>query len=136
MCGRTSHETGLIVLVDDDEAVRGALTMLLQSHGWQVMAFASAPALLAAGTVPQLSRCLILDYQMPEMTGLDLLARLRDAGCNAPAIVITGRVNGRPQIKSCAEALGLAALLDKPLDPDDLIRAVAGAVTRALPSSV
>ncbi|MCC7271666.1 MAG: response regulator [Alphaproteobacteria bacterium] len=124
--------TGLVVLVDDDDAVRRALTLLLKSYGWHVRAFASAREFLAVAPPHGRPSCLIVDYHMPDMSGLELLARVRARGCRVPAILITGRVDGRLRIRRAAEALAPAAFIEKPLDNDELVRTVSTALAASV----
>lgn len=78
-----------IYIVDDDEAVRDSLSLLLESKGYTVKSFGSAPEFLAAA--PSLpAGCATVDIRMPEMDGLELQQRLVERGLNFPMIVITG----------------------------------------------
>ena len=86
--GGEADESGLVALVDDDGAVRRALTRLLQGMGFDVVAFASAEAFLAAGDSRRFG-CLLLDQQLGGMTGLELHARLVTAGEQVPTIFLT-----------------------------------------------
>ena len=109
-----------IILVDDDDAVRGAVTFALETHGYQVRAFAQAQDLppirdLAAAA------CLIIDQVLPGETGLDLLARLRDLGLKSPAILIT--TSPPPSMQDAAGLLG-TVIVEKPLLGDRLFAVV------------
>ncbi|HET9067476.1 MAG TPA: response regulator, partial [Amaricoccus sp.] len=78
----------IVFIVDDDERLREALTDLLASHGLRAEAFASAGAYMAARK-PDLPACLILDVELPDMSGLELQAEI--AGRDHPPIVfLTG----------------------------------------------
>src|ERR1700754_5116560 len=78
-----------ICIVDDDEAVRDSLCMLLESGGLATRSYESADAFLAAG--PQDMACRILDLHMPGTSGLELLRQLRRRGLSQPVIVVSGR---------------------------------------------
>ncbi len=79
----------LIYVVDDDDAVRDSLSLLLEARGYTVRSFASAPEFLTAA--PSLRPgCLIADIRMPEMDGLELQQRLIERALPFPLIVITG----------------------------------------------
>jgi len=78
-----------VYIVDDDEAVRDSLSVLLESKAFGVRSFGSAPEFLA--TAPSLPvGCLIIDIRMPEMDGLELQQHLTERSLNFPLIVITG----------------------------------------------
>ena len=81
--------TSTIFIVDDDPAVRDAISLLLRTNGLTVAAFASAAAFLAS-TAAQQPGCLVLDVRMPGMSGLDLQKRLRAQGCHMPILFMTG----------------------------------------------
>jgi two-component system response regulator FixJ len=109
-----------IYVVDDDAAVRDSLRLLLETHDRQVRDFAS-PGLLLQAARDMPAGCLVLDYQMPTMTGLDLLAELRRRGIDMPAILITGRCDGT--LKHRAAAAGVVGVLEKPF-PDGTLLAM------------
>jgi len=79
-------------LVDDDEAIRDALTWLLISRGVQSQCWDSAEAFLADYRA-EMSGCLILDMRMVGMTGLELFDRLLEQGCAMPVIFLTGHAD-------------------------------------------
>lgn len=113
--------SGPVYLVDDDEAVRGALCLLLSTVGIEATAFADPQAFLAR--VDQLEPgCLILDIRMPAISGLKLQERLAERGIDWPTIVISGHGD----IDACRRAFRNGALdfLSKPVDEQDLIDAI------------
>jgi FixJ family two-component response regulator len=85
-----SQTPPLIAIVDDDASVRRALARWLRAVGWQAVAFASAEAFLQAG--PQwFVGCLVLDLELPGMSGVALLDHLEALGSTLPIILITGQ---------------------------------------------
>src|ERR1700739_1019885 len=81
-------DTPLISIVDDDDTVRAAIESLVRSLGFEARTFASAESFLQSSS-PQETRCLILDVQMPIMSGIELQARLSELGFEIPIIFIT-----------------------------------------------
>jgi two-component system, LuxR family, response regulator FixJ len=79
----------VILLVDDDEAVRNSLRSMMESEGFVVRAFSNGHDLLNEGSLPAIG-CLVVDYHMPAMNGLELVSTLRGRGVSIPAILITG----------------------------------------------
>lgn len=122
----------LVLVVDDDIAVRDALVMLLESCGWTARGYASARELLAQGMPRERRCCLVVDQSMPQMTGLELVTVLRSRGCRTPVILVTGLVDGRMRIRRAAADLGVADTLDKPIDTDELERAIAAALAASV----
>lgn len=120
---------GCVAVIDDDRGVLLSIEAMLQGAGYEVAAYASAGAFLADHRRQPV--CLILDHHMPEMTGLELAARLRADGVRAPVLLVTGK----PPIDLAAKAaaLGIASVLEKPLGAEDLLSFVA---TFAGPSPV
>jgi FixJ family two-component response regulator len=116
-----------ISIVDDDRFVREALARLIKSHGYLAETFESAAALLGSDWRAH-TDCLIVDMQMPEMTGLELHGQLVAAGEEIPTILITAH----PDESSRARALsaGVLCYLAKPFSEDDLLSCVRRAVTR------
>jgi FixJ family two-component response regulator len=119
----------LVCVVDDDAAVRDSVRVLLESHGLPVQDYASARAFLSDETNAA-AACLLLDLHMPEMSGLELLETLRRHRVTTPAIVITGRSDAA--LKARALRAGALALLDKPVDEDELIRSIDNAFDQTL----
>jgi two-component system response regulator FixJ len=84
-----SSQSGLVVtVIDDDLAVRNALKFWLEVEGLTVRSYASGAELLSAGDLDRCD-CFVVDQKMPVMSGLDLIAQLRDRDFTAPAILIT-----------------------------------------------
>src|SRR5687768_3186373 len=79
---------GFLVLVDDDPHLLCALRFAFEAEGYDVSTFGSGEELLASAH-PQANSCIIIDERLPGMTGLDAIARLRDAGVDVPAILVT-----------------------------------------------
>lgn len=110
-----------VYLVEDDAAVRQALTLLLSTVDIPVTGFADPQAFLAR--LPQLSPgCLILDIRMPVISGLKLQERLADQAIDWPTIVMSGHGD----IEACRRAFrnGAIDFLSKPVDEQDLIDAI------------
>lgn len=117
-----------IMLLDDDAAVRASLQFTLELEGFEVETFASAEALTAFAGADE-PACFILDYRLPGIDGLSLLAALRKLGVAAPAIVITS--NPGREVRARAAALA-TPLIEKPLLGDELT----SAIRALLPSAV
>jgi two-component system, LuxR family, response regulator FixJ len=79
----------VILVVDDDEAVRDSLRSLMESEGFEVRAFSNGHDLLSEASLPAIG-CLVVDYHMPAMNGLELVSALRGRGVSIPAILFTG----------------------------------------------
>jgi two-component system CheB/CheR fusion protein len=107
-----------IYVVDDDEAVRDSLRVLLEAHGMVVEDYGSSEA-FARGYVPGRKGCLILDLHLPGASGLDYLATQDDAAAELPVIVVTGRSDSASRAR--AEQLGVLAFLDKPVAGEILL---------------
>jgi two-component system, LuxR family, response regulator FixJ len=105
-------------VVDDDEAVRDSLQFLLETAGFSVVTFSSAAHFLSAARPDDLA-CLVVDQHMPELSGLQLVTRLRGQGVTLPIALITGSPS--PDLVRLAHELGIVAVLEKPLDDDALL---------------
>lgn len=117
----------LIVVVDDDEAVRDSLGLLLESHGYAVAGFGSPIDVLDSG-VPARANCLVLDVHMQPLDGIRLLATLRMRGVATPAVMISARFDA-PERWRLAAADG-ETLLEKPFTEAALLAAIGHAVRR------
>jgi FixJ family two-component response regulator len=111
-----------VLVVDDDAAVRSALQFVLELEGFRVLLYDGAAALLA-DVLPSCG-CLVIDYRMPGMDGLELVERLRARQVALPAIVISGRVDG--DLRRRARRLGVAWVLEKPLSDAALVDSIRG----------
>ena len=117
----------LVIIVDDDQAVREALQFALRTEGLCVHIHSGGASLLAD---PDLNRasCVILDHRMPQMDGYALLKDLRMQNPDLPAIMLTSGV--APRERARATAAGVHTVLEKPLLENvlmDNIRAILGA---------
>jgi two-component system response regulator FixJ len=111
-----------IYVVDDDEAVRDSLSVLLAAQGYRVNGFRSAPAFLAAA--PALPPgCLIADIRMPEMDGLELQQRLNERSFSFPMIVITG--HGDVPLAVRAMKAGAVDFIEKPFTAEAILARLA-----------
>ena len=105
--------TPWIAVVDDDPSVLKALRRLLRTHAFHPKTFASAQEFLA-GLACGLPECLIVDLQMPEMSGLELYQHLTNKGIAIPTIIITAHDDS--DVRRRCEAAGTSAYLLKPLE--------------------
>ena len=117
----------VIAIVDDDLSVREGLETLLRSAGWRVETFASAQEFLARPRAGPPS-CLILDLQLPGLSGLDLQKRMAEAELEIPIVFLTGHGNIPASVQ--AMKAGAVEFLTKPFDEQDLLRAIEEAIER------
>lgn len=111
----------VVHLVDDDEAVRESLAFVLEMHDLPARTYASAIEFLeVAGDVTH--GCVVTDVRMPEMSGLDLVRRLKEQGSPLPVVVITG--HGDVPLAVSAMRAGVIDFIEKPFDDEVLLRAV------------
>ncbi len=110
----------VVWIVDDIESVRKSIAAVLETANMAVCDYASAADFLAEFK-PGAIGCLVVDHQMPDMTGLELLQHLQtQSGDGAPpAIVITG--HGNDSLRQRLMAAGAVTMLNKPVDADELI---------------
>lgn len=110
-----------IYVVDDDPAVREALSLMLSTEGFTVASFADGGAVVEAlrGHRP---RCVLLDVNMPGQSGLDVLRAMKEKQLQAPVCVMSGQAD----IPMAVDAMrnGAIDFIEKPLDADRLVRAV------------
>jgi len=117
----------IVYVIDDDEAVRQSLEFLLKTSGITVLGFESAKVFLEK--LPHIkSGCIITDVRMPEITGIDLLRRMRDSGADIPVIVITG--HGDVSLAVEAMKVGAVDFLEKPFDDETLLSSVRSALRK------
>jgi two-component system, LuxR family, response regulator FixJ len=115
-----------VYIIDDDPSVRNALLRFLAMRGMTALGFDTAEQFLEE--LPGLAAgALIVDVQLPGMSGLALLAQLARAGMDWPAVVISGSHEGHEDAVS--GALGRGRYLRKPFEPDALLRALHAAAS-------
>jgi FixJ family two-component response regulator len=118
----------MIAVVDDDESVRRAMCRLLRTAGFNSRGFASGREFLEAWLTDP-PDCLILDLQMPEMSGMEVQRKLCETGMAPATIFITAHNRGETR-EQCLRA-GAAAYLRKPLERRALLEAVGEALRGA-----
>src|SRR5215470_9793610 len=106
------QRSGYVAIVDDDASMRQALVRLLHIQGINSRTYPSARAFLE-GLPSGMPDCLIVDVNMPEMTGIELQRELLNRGVSIPTIVISG--NDDRSIAASARSLGAAAFFVKPV---------------------
>ena len=111
----------MVLVVDDDSAMRDALTNLFLSVGLAVEVFGSAPELLRS-SLPNVASCLVLDIRLPGVTGLDFQAELAEAGIHIPIIFMTG--HGDIPMSVQAMKAGAVDFLTKPFRHHEMLHAV------------
>lgn len=120
-------DKAVVHVIDDDEAMRQSLAFLLGTVGMEVQTYDSAMAFLAVA--PEIkSGCIITDVRMPEVSGLDLLRRVRELELGIPVIMITGHGD----VPLAVEAMKIGALdfLEKPFDDEVLLASVRSALNQ------
>jgi FixJ family two-component response regulator len=115
----------VLSLVDDDASVRKATARLIKSFGFTVEVFASGEEFLCFGSL-RITSCLVLDVQMPGMSGLQLQSHLAAAGYRIPIIFITAYAD--EEIRAQALEAGAAAFLTKPFGEEALLKGIRSAV--------
>jgi len=118
-----------VFLVDDDSSVRRALTRLIKSAGYPVLAFASAGEFLENNVPSDGPACLVLDIRMPGLSGLDLQGELQKRDSILPIIFITGHGDIPMSVK--AMKAGAVDFLPKPVKDKELLHAIEQALARA-----
>ena len=113
-----------VLIVDDDPAVRSSLQFCLEIEGFLVRSYSSGPDLLNDQNVPQCG-CLVIDYRLPNMNGLDLLSELRRRNVMLPAILIT--TDPSVWVRAQTTAAG-AVLIEKPLLNEALFEGIRAAM--------
>jgi CheY-like chemotaxis protein len=117
-----AHTRNLLLVVDDDHLLRELLSLLLQGEGYQVREAGDGQEALdqlQQGPVPD---CILLDLSMPGMDGRQFRSRLRHdpRWASIPVLLISGE----PGIAEEAASLGVDDFLQKPIQPDELLRAM------------
>jgi FixJ family two-component response regulator len=117
----------IVAVVDDDESMRLALSSLLRSVGFEVLLFSSSEEFLQSRNLDSVG-CLILDWHMPGMSGLQLQTHASDSGWSIPIIFLTAHYSEERRAQALSN--GAAAFLHKPVDSEKLLDAVRTALAR------
>lgn len=124
---KASGDECLVIIVDDDEAVREALAGLVRSAGWKAATHASATEFLKQ-TAPVVPACLILDIRMPGLSGLELQQELASKARQLPIIFLTGHASIPMTVR--AMKAGACEFLTKPFGDEELLEAIRDALQR------
>src|SRR5260370_29360960 len=124
---KATNAAPIVFVVDDDAAVRDALSSLFRSVGLQVELFRSAPEFLQR-KLPDVASCLVLDSRLPGVSGLEVQAQLAKAKIQIPIIFMTG--HGDIPMSVRAMKAGASDFLAKPFRDQDMLDAVAAALQR------
>lgn len=108
-----------VVVVDHDAAVRDALSVTLRSSGFDVRTFSSAGGFLGALPITQ-AGCLLIEFDLEDMTGTDLIARLHLERIALPAVIMSARL--RLPVFERSHPSGVTAILQKPFGQDELLQ--------------
>jgi FixJ family two-component response regulator len=113
----------LIAIIDDNESMQDSLCDLIESGGFEAQCFGSAKAFLESDSHCT-AACLIVDIRMPQMSGLELQARLKEEECDVPIIFITAFDDA--EIRAQAMKEGAVEFLAKPFDHQLLLKMLRG----------
>ena len=117
----------VIAIVDDDVSVRRGLERLILSVGWKPETFASAQEFLTTSRAES-PNCILLDLQLPGLSGLDLQKQMAEVGLEIPIVFLTGHGNIPASVQ--AMKAGAVQYLTKPVDEQELLQAMEEAVER------
>jgi FixJ family two-component response regulator len=115
----------VVAIVDDDPSVRLGLQRLIRSVGWKAETFASAQEFLARARA-EAPTCVVLDLQLPDLSGLDLQKRMAETGLETPIVFLTGHGDIPASVQ--AMKAGAIEFLTKPVDEQDLLKAIQEAI--------
>ncbi|MEM7750718.1 MAG: response regulator [Pseudomonadota bacterium] len=115
-----------IVIVDDDDAVRDSLKVLLETEDYQTQTYSDATTFLAASLNE--TQCILLDVRLPDGDGIDILQKLVDRGTQARTIIMTGHGDVPMAVK--AMRIGASDFVEKPFEPDEMLQAIERAVSQ------
>jgi FixJ family two-component response regulator len=110
-----------IAIIDKDQGVRRAIGRLLRAHGFRAQGYASAEAFLLRGRMDE-PACLVLDVELGDMSGIELLDRIKADGSSLPTVVMTAAEC--ESTRRCVLQAGCAAYLQKPSSAELLLDAI------------
>ncbi len=113
--------TGTVYLIDDDNSMRDSLARMLRDVGYAIQDFESATSFLQ-NSLPVAPAVIVLDMQMPDVSGLDLMERLEKLGRKSPIVFLSGQSNQQQIVKGLKK--GALDFLFKPFNIDELLQAI------------
>jgi FixJ family two-component response regulator len=116
----------VVILVEDDAGLRGALERVLRAAGFEAQSYASAEAALADHRL-EWADCLVVDLNLPAMSGLDLVDRVRKHGVTVPTVLITA--HDEPRVRDEVKRRGVQHFLAKPFLGSALVRLLDSVIT-------
>jgi FixJ family two-component response regulator len=122
---KARESSPVIAIVDDDPSVREGLHSLIRSAGWRAEMFDSAQEFLARRATEAPS-CLVLDLQLPGLSGLDLQKRMAEVDLEIPIVFLSGHGNIPASVQ--AMKAGAIEFLTKPVEEENLLRAIREAI--------
>lgn len=125
------RHTRTVILVEDDESLRRALVRVLRASGFETRDYASAEALLA-DLAPDRAGCLVVDLNLPAMSGLDLVDLLRQRGATLPVVAISAHDEAR--VRDAVRRRGVERFLGKPFVGTALVQTVNDLIGGRAPS--
>src|SRR2546428_1289047 len=128
-----NNARALIYVVDDDVSVREGLENLLRSAGFTVQTFSSAQEFLASARA-DVPSCLVLDVQLPGLSGLDLQQELAKADIEIPIIFLTGHADIPMSVR--AMKAGALEFFTKPFDDEALLEAIRRGIAHKTPKTI
>ena len=117
----------IVTIIDDDESVRSSLAFLVECAGHKVRSFDSAISFFEnMGAKGPDAGCIVTDVRMPEMSGVELVQRLKAMDCREPVIVVTGHADVPMAIQ--AMKAGVSDFIEKPFSDDEILGAISAAM--------
>jgi RNA polymerase sigma factor (sigma-70 family) len=113
--------TGTVYLIDDDNSMRDSLARMLRDVGYSIQDFESATSFLQ-NSLPVAPAVIVLDMQMPDVSGLDLMERLEKLGRKTPIVFLSGQSHPQQIVKGLKK--GALDFLFKPFNIDELLQAI------------
>ncbi|MEI6559763.1 MAG: response regulator [Rhodospirillaceae bacterium] len=121
------HVESQVAIIDDDDALRDALVVLVTAAGWRADGYASAEAFLAS-LDGERAGCALIDVRLPGIDGMELFRKLAEVAPGFPVVILTGHGD----VPMAVEALKAGAIdfIEKPFDPDRLLTSLRQALNR------
>ena len=123
------NQKGTVFIIDDDSAVRDALSLIISQENIPVRTFSNAHEFLAAGSNTNIG-CAIIDLKMPNMSGIELQQAMHDLDILLPIIFLTGYGDIPTSVKAIKD--GASDFLTKPVKADEMLKSVKFAILKSI----